>query len=358
MKRIYFTVGPTENFPEIKTYAQMATKDKIFSVSHRSKEFTIIHLQTVNELKKLLGIPKDFYIFFVSSATESMERILQNLVCKKSFHFINGYFAERFYNIGIQLQKKPYSVNAEFGKDFNFNNIRIPNDSELICLTQNETSTGVALEMKDIYNIRKKYPEKMIALDLATSVPYEKIDFTKIDAAFFSVQKGFGMPPGMGVIILRKKCLEKTRFMLENGYNIGTYNNFIACARNSEKYETPVTPNLPAIYILGKICKLLNDRGIDKIREETVKKADMIYRFFDGHKFVRPFVDDKKIRSKTTLVFNSVVEPSAIISRLSGKGFIISSGYGDFKKNQIRIGNFPVHKTEDVEKLLNAFSNL
>lgn len=358
MKRIYFTVGPTENFPEIKTYAQTATKDKIFSVSHRSKEFTIIQLQTVIELKKLLGIPKDYYIFFVSSATEGMERIIQNLVCKRSFHFVNGYFAERFYNIAKQLQKSPYKAKAEFGGGFDIRNIEIPSDNELICLTQNETSTGVALNMKDIYNLKKRYPEMMIALDIATATPYEKIDFSKIDAAFFSVQKGFGMPPGMGVIILKRKCIAKTKKMLEEGYNIGSYNNFISCALNSDKYETPVTPNLPSIFMLGKICKLLNDRGIETIRKETEKKADLIYRFFDKHRFVKPFVQDKNLRSKTTIVLNSSVESELVIKRLSDKGFIISSGYGQFKNSQIRIGNFPVHKTEDVKKLLYTFDNL
>lgn len=358
MKRIYFTVGPTEMFPEIKTYAQMATKDKIFSVSHRSKEFTIIQLQTCNELKKLLSIPKDFHIFFVSSATEAMERVIQNLVCKKSFHFVNGYFADRFFNIAKQLKKNPESINSDYGSGFDFNNVKIPDDAELICLTQNETSTGVAINMKSIYALKKKYPHIPIALDVATGVPYEKIDFSKVDIAFFSIQKGFGMPPGMGVIIIKKECIKKTEMMLEKGYNIGSYHNFLAQAVNAEKYETPVTPNLPAIYMLGKISKLLNERGTDKMRKDTEKKAKMLYNFFEKHRFVRPFVKDIELRSKTTLVFESVIETDAIIKKLSSKGFVLSYGYGNYRNSHIRIGNFPVHKPEEVEKLIHTFSNL
>ncbi|MBI5403660.1 MAG: aminotransferase class V-fold PLP-dependent enzyme [Ignavibacteriae bacterium] len=358
MKRIYFTVGPTELFPEIKSYAMMATKDKIFSVSHRSKEFTIIQLQTCNELKKLLCVPKEFHIFFVSSATEAMERVLQNLVCKKSYHFINGYFADRFFNIAKQLKKNPYSIKSEYGSGFDFNKVKIPEDTELICLTQNETSTGAAIDMKDIYGLKKKYPHIPVALDVATGVPYYKIDFSKIDIAFFSIQKGFGMPPGMGVIIIKKSCLKKTEMMLENGYNIGSYHNFLAHAANAEKYETPVTPNLPAIYMLGKICKLLNERGIDKLRKDTEKKANMLYKFFENHRFVRPFVKEINLRSKTTLVFDSVIDTEKIIKKLSDKGFVLSSGYGNFRNSQFRIGNFPVHKSEEVEKLIHTFGNL
>ena len=358
MKRTYFTVGPTELYPEIKKYALMATKDKIFSVSHRSKEFTVIHLQTCLELKKLLGIPKNYYIFFTGSATESMERIIQNLVCKKSFHFVNGFFAERFYNVATQLKKTPLFVKADYGCGFDFNKIDIPKDSELICLTQNETSTGVAIDMQNIYNIKRKYPEKIIALDIVSSVPYAKIDFSKIDVAFFSIQKGFGMPPGMGVIVIKKECIEKTKMMNDKGYNIGAYFNFIAQAQNAEKHQTVVTPNLAGIYILGKICRLLNERGIDNIREETEFKAELLYRFFDEHRFVKPFVKDTELRSKTTLVFESVIESDAIIKRLNNKGYVISSGYGDYKNKHIRIGNFPMHKLDDVGKLLHTLNNL
>jgi phosphoserine aminotransferase len=358
MNRTYFTVGPTELYPEIKKYALMATKDKIFSVSHRSKEFTIIHLQTCLELKKLLGIPKNYYIFFTGSATESMERIIQNLVCKKSFHFVNGYFADRFYNIACQLKKNPQVIRADYGSGFDFNKISIPKDTELICLTQNETSTGVAIDMKHIYNIKKKHPDKMIALDIVTSVPYTKIDFSKIDVAFFSVQKGFGMPAGMGVIVIKKECIEKTKMMQEKGFNVGAYFNFVAQAQNAEKHQTVATPNIAGIYMLGKICKLLNERGIDKIRKETEIKSALLYRFFDEHRYVRPFVKDKDLRSKTTLVFDSIIDSDAIIKRLSDKGFVISYGYGDYKNKHIRIGNFPMHKINDVEKLLHTLNNL
>lgn len=358
MKRTYFTVGPTEIFPEIKSYAQMATKDKIFSLSHRSKEFTIIQMQTCYELKILLGIPRDYYIFFVSSATEAMERVIQNLVCRKSFHFVNGYFGERFYSIANQLKKNPCSINSDYGSGFDFNNVKIPEDAELICLTQNETSTGVAVKMKDIYSLKKKYPHIPVALDIATSVPYEKIDFSKIEIAFFSVQKGFGMPPGMGVIIIKKSCIKKTEMMIEKGYNVGSYHNFLAQAINAKKFETPVTPNLPSIFMLGKIAKLLNERGVDKLRKETEKKAGMLYNFFDKHRFVRPFVKDINLRSKTTLVFDSVIDTEKIIKKLNDKGFVLSNGYGDFRNSHIRIGNFPVHKVEDVEKLIQVFSNL
>lgn len=358
MNKIYFTVGPTELFPEVKKYLNKALKEKLFSISHRGMEFEKICSETYAGLRNLLGIPDEFHIFFLSSATECMERIIQNLVEKKSFHFINGYFAGRFFNIAKQLKKSPKQIKAKYNDGFNFENVEIPDDTELICFTQNETSTGMAIDMKDIYKIKDRYPEKIVAVDIVTSVPFVNIDFNKIDCAFFSVQKGFGLPPGLGVLIIRKKCIEKTKYLRDKKCNIGSYNNFIILSENAEKNQTSVTPNIPGIYLLGKVCKLLNKMNIEKIREDTILKAELIYGFFETHKYIRPFINIKKNRSYTTLVFEVFVDSKIIIDKMRKKGFIISQGYRDFKNSQIRIGNFPVHKIADVKKMLKAFYDI
>jgi phosphoserine aminotransferase len=358
MNKIYFTVGPTELFSETKKYMLDALREKVFSISHRSEDFVNICIDTKTELKKLLDIPDDFYIFYMGSATECMERVIQNVVEKKSFHFINGYFAERFYNIAIQLKKKSYIKKIKYGEGFNFNKIVIPKETELICFTQNETSTGVAIDMNDIYRVKENNPDKMIAVDVVTSVPYVKIDFSKIDCAFFSVQKGFGLPPGLGVIIIRKSCIEKTRMLKEKNINIGSFHNFINLAANAEKNQTAVTPNISGIYLLGKVCKLMNEKGIENIRNDTDIKASYIYDFFEKHKFVSIFVENKKIRSKTTIVLDVYFDSDLIVDKMKKKGYVISKGYGNYKDKQIRIANFPMHKIDDVKRLLNAFGSI
>jgi phosphoserine aminotransferase len=358
MDKTFFTVGPTELFPEVKKLTAGAFDRKIFSISHRSREFTDINAHTEKELKKLMNIPDDFYIFYVGSATEAMERIIQNLVEKKSSHFVNGYFAERFYNIAKQLKKKPYIKKAKFGEGFDFKKTKIPEDAELLCFTHNETSTGVSLDMKDICKLKGKYPDKIVAVDIVTSAPYIKIDFKKIDCAFFSVQKGFGLPPGLGVIIIRKSCISKTKFLRKKNINIGSYHNFITLAENAGKNQTGVTPNIPGIYLLGRICELMNKKGIEKIRKETDEKAKFVYEYFSRHKVVNPFVKDVKLRSNTTLVFNVYRNADVIVNKMNKKGFVISRGYRDFRDSQIRIANFPMHKMADVKKLLQAFKSL
>jgi len=355
MNKKYFTVGPTELSEGIAYNYANAVENNIFSFSHRSKEFEEIYADTVKSLKSLLNIPDDFYVFFLSSATECMERVVQNLVEKESFHFINGYFAERFLKISKQLGKNTAFIKSEYGTDFNWNDVSISDSTEMICVTHNETSTGTVLDAKKIYELKNKYPEKIMAVDIVTSVPYYQFDFNFIDAAFFSVQKGFGLPPGLGVMVCRKSLINKAKGLSDKGIVIGTYNNFLNLAANADKNQTTITPNIPAIYLLGKSCEAILNKGVDTMRNETEKKANLLYNFFDKHPNIKPFVEEKDLRSLTTIVLKTELDTNKIHTKLEYNDFVVSSGYGDFKENHIRIGNFPMHKFEDVSNLIYLF---
>lgn len=348
----YFTCGPTELYPVVKDFMLEAIDKKLPSISHRSKDFEIIFRYTVDELRKLLGIPDDFMIFFSSAGTECMERIIENLVEDCSFHFVNGSFSERFYRTATELKKNPVLHKVEFGEGFNFDQIEIPERVELICITQNETSSGVAVPMKKISELKAKHPGKLIAIDVVTSAPYQKIDFSKVDIAFFSVQKGFGLPPGLGVTIIRESCIEKAISLKELNYNIGTYNNFIDAASYFKKNQTTVTPNTLGIYLLGKVANHLNTIGIDKVRFETEEKARMLYDYFYTRKDMQLFVKNPFDRSKTIIVIDCFDKQSSVKKYLADNGFIVSSGYGKFVSNQIRIANFPMHSIEDVSNII------
>ncbi|MBI4440408.1 aminotransferase class V-fold PLP-dependent enzyme [Candidatus Woesearchaeota archaeon] len=351
MKKIFFTPGPTQLYDFVPKYIEEGLSKYIFSISHRGKDFEEIFRNAVSSIRKLLNVPDNFHVFFLGSATEAMERIVENCAEKHSFHFVNGAFSERFFQTAAELKKEPEKIVAEVGKGFDFPNIRIPTNTELICLTQNETSTGVAVGLNEIYDIKRKNPDKLVAVDIVSSSPYVDIDYSLVDCAFFSVQKGFGMPAGLGVIIANEKCIEKSKKLMGKGCNIGSYHSFVSLLKYAEKNQTPETPNVMGIYLLGRVCDKLREIGIEKIREETEKKAEMIYDFFDNHPKYKPFVEDKSLRSKTVIAI-SVPNSGEIIKRLSEHGFIVGSGYREFREKQIRIANFPAHKIEDINGLL------
>src|SRR3989344_8792806 len=105
-KKIYFTVGPSQVYPTLYKHISKAMKEDIPSLSHRGSEFRKLYQEVEEKLKKLLGIPGDFEIYFVSSALEGFERSLEGTVEKGSFHIITGSFGKAWYKYAKDLGKK------------------------------------------------------------------------------------------------------------------------------------------------------------------------------------------------------------------------------------------------------------
>lgn len=334
-----------------------AFREGIPSLSHRSKKFESIYKDTVEGLRELLKLPAEYELFFTGSATEIWERSIQNLVEQNSFHLVNGSFSKRFYEIALQLQKKSIKMEAEAGKGFP-NSFSIPAETELIAVTHNETSTGVSLPIDHINNLRSLHPESLIVVDAVSSLPYPDFDYSKLDSVFFSVQKGFGLPSGLGVWMVNEKCIAKAEKLLTKGLSIGSYHNIPSLLSHAKKYQTPETPNVLAIYLLSKVVADMVRKGITTIRHEADYKATLLYQTLNNHARLKPFVADKDFQSKTVIVADTGNETETITSFLLERGMQPGDGYGASKKSQLRFANFPTHSKEHFELLADSLNLL
>jgi phosphoserine aminotransferase len=352
MSALYFTPGPSALYPTYAKHLQAAMDQQLGSVNHRSATFRKIYQFTDEQLRILMDIPKGHGIYFASSATEIWERMILNLVETHSFHFVNGSFSARFYDFSKALQKSPLACVVDNGKGFERHQLTLPHPVSLLCTTQNETSTGVQFPEIDLYYLKDRYPDTLLCCDLVSVAPYAKLDYQKVDSSFFSVQKCFGMPPGLGVWIANEACLNQSARLQKMGINIGAHHTLVSYAENAARFETPSTPNVMAIYILGKIAEDMNQKGIENIRQELDEKAQLVYDFAVHSDKYQAFVTEKNHQSKTVIVLETEGPSAKIIEDLQQKNIMIGSGYGPCKEQQIRIANFPATTPEDMKTLL------
>jgi phosphoserine aminotransferase len=353
--KINFTPGPSQLYFTVEDHVRTAFRDGIPTLSHRSKAFESIFKDAVDGLRELLNVPQDYHIFFTGSATEIWERTIQNLVDEKSFHFVNGAFSKRFFEIASQLGKKPEKVEVADGQGFD-QVISIPHDIELIAITQNETSTGVSFPLDSIYNLKIQNPHAILAVDAVSSLPFPEFDYSKLDSVFFSVQKGFGLPAGLGVWMTNDRCISRAEVLQSNGIGIGMYHSLPTLKSFAAKNQTPETPNVLAIYLLGMVIKDMIRRGIQNIRRETDYKAALLYHFLEKHTDLTAFVQEKSFRSRTVIVANTGEHTAALSQKLIEKGMQPGDGYGVAKKSQLRFANFPTHSKEQFELLVDTLA--
>ena len=351
MKNVFFTPGPSELYFTVEDHIKRALAEQVPSLSHRGQQFEAIYREVATNLRALLSIPDSFYVLFTGSATEIWERLIENCVAEQSYHYVNGAFSRRFYEIAELLHRNVTLQEAADGSCALPLPDKIPDSVELIAFTQNETSTGAAQPLEDIYTIRRAHPDTLIAVDAVSTLPYPDIDYTQIDSVFFSVQKGFGLPAGLGVWIVNDRCVEKAQQLMQQGRNIGTYHSLPSLVEKAQKHQTPETPNVLAIYLLAKVTGDMLMKGIDQIRRETDYKASLLYHTLEEHPLFVPFVQEKHYRSKTVIVAETAQSSSDIISALKQWHVIVGSGYGSYKQKHVRIANFPTHSKEQVEAL-------
>ena len=351
MKQLFFTPGPAELYFTVETHLKNAFNEHVPSISHRSKIFEGIYKEAVQNLRDLLNLPDNYHVFFTGSATEIWERILENCVEDQSFHYVNGSFSKRFYEIALELKKNATQQKAEDGSCAIIDNNLIPDSTELIAFTQNETSTGAAQPLSDIYTVREAHPDKLIAVDAVSSLPYIDIDYDKVDTVFFSVQKGFGLPAGLGVWLVNDRCIAKAEQLAAKGRNIGSYHSLPSLLSKGEKNQTPETPNVLGIYLLAKVAGDMLKKGIERIRQETDYKAAVLYNLIERHPRFSPFVKEAGYRSRTVIVVETKNPSSETIHKLLERNLVVGGGYGVYKNEHLRIANFPTHSREKVEML-------
>jgi len=346
---INFTPGPSQLYFTAEDHVRTAFREGIPSLSHRTKKFEGIYQSAVEGLRALLNIPAGYHVYFTGSATEIWERIIQNLVEEKSYHLVNGAFSKRFFEVSQQLNRKPAKLEAAQGQGFD-PNFRAPADTELIALTHNETSTGVMLPQDFFSTVRANHPHALLAVDAVSSLPYPTFDFSLLDTVFFSVQKGFGLPAGLGVWMVNDKCVARAEQLLAKGVSIGSYHTIPSLHSHALKNQTPETPNVLGIYLLGKVVEDMNRKGIQAIRKETEYKAAVLYQALENAA-VGALVKDKAFQSKTVIVADTGEHTERITKLLLEKGMQPGDGYGAAKKTQLRFANFPTHAKETFECL-------
>ncbi|NJM94204.1 MAG: alanine--glyoxylate aminotransferase family protein [Cytophagales bacterium] len=352
-----FVPGPSSVFHTVEDHIRSAFRKDVPSISHRSSQFKSIFEECVSNLRLLLGLPDHYHVLFTGSATEIWERIIQNCIESRSAHVVNGSFSHRFFEITQEYHRQPRALRAAEGtlpelegEDFSAD--------ELLAVIHNETSTGVSQPLEEIYALRRRFPQLLIAVDAVSSLPYVQIDYHQVDTVYFSVQKGFGLPAGLGVWLVNERCHEKAKSLVSKGLSIGSYHSLPSLIGQAEKNQTPETPNVLGIYLLAKVAQDMLDRGVETLRKETEFKAGMLYYTAQNHPKLRPFVQTEKWRSKTVIVAEVEDGSTPVIDALKAKGLTVGAGYGSFKSSQIRIANFPAHSKEQMQLLIDALNEL
>jgi phosphoserine aminotransferase len=343
-----FNPGPSQVSEAVKADLITAGEQNIVGISHRSDACRRILESAASGLRRFFKVPDDYHIIFTGSATEAMELTVRNLVQEQSFHFTNGHFSELFAKVSGAYGKQASVYKAEWGQLNDFAKTTIPKDAEIITLTYNETSTGVSCSNKDVRNLYKRAGDAILVVDITSAAGCVPLEIDQADVWLFSVQKGMGLPSGLGIIFLSPRALERSKRLKHAGLF-----NFQRMAEQSVKHETIQTPNVLGIYLLGKQLDRWNAVGSETIFHATKAKAELLGEFIGHHKELDYFVKDPKARSQTVMCIEAAPQTIQKMHQAAkAADLVLGSGYGKLKDFTCRIATFPALTLEDNEQLI------
>lgn len=349
---ITFAPGPSKVYDALPLYMQDAYNQGILSANHRSGVFMHLYQETEQLMREKLHMPDDYKLLFTSSATENWEIISQSIVEKASFHIYSGSFGKKWLEYAKHIIQGTTSLKLEANQAVDVAGLEIGEDFDLIAITQNETANASQVPMAIIEAIGEKFPEKMIAVDTTSSMGGIELDFSLADIWYASVQKCFGLPAGLGILIISPKAIEKAQRKGEKG----RYNSLNFMLENAAGYQTHYTPNVFGIYLLNRVLKDLEEiQHIDsRLRARMSKLENTIAQ---SEKF-RMLVDNAETRSTTVMaVAGSEDLISAVKKAAEKEGMQLGSGYGPHKPTSFRIANFPAITDAEFERLIEFLKN-
>ena len=328
---ITFYPGPSKVYPQVAEYAADAVLEGVVSLNHRSAGFMAIVQETIRLLHEKLDIPADYHIAFVSSATECWEIVAQSLTAEASLHPYNGAFGKKWAEYAYKI-KPPTSLSQ----------------ADVLCLVQNETSNGTQVPMETLSQFRRDF-SALIAVDAVSSMAGISFNWSLADVWFASVQKCFGLPAGLAVLVYSPAALKRAEEIGENAH----YNSLRFIHENFAKFQTPYTPNGLGIYLLMRVLQRVPP--IADVSIQTKTRSANWYAFFDQEidkSLFRLLINDSAIRSDTVVAIEGDEEAVKAVKRAAQQADItLGNGYGDWKNTTFRIANFPAITDEEIETL-------
>ena len=344
---ITFAPGPSKVYDAVPQYLQDAYTQGILSANHRSAVFMNLYRDTEQLFREKLQVPADFTLLFTSSATESWEIISQSLVEQSSYHLYSGSFGKKWLEYAQYILPATQGQKLGANESIPVDQLQLGPDVDLIAVTQNETANASQVPMTVLKALAARYPEKMIAVDTTSSMGGIALDFSLADVWYASVQKCFGLPAGLGILLLSGKAKEKVARKGEKG----RYNSLSFMLENAASYQTHYTPNVLGIYLLFRVLQDMDPIAqVDtrlRLRMETLEQTISQSAAF------QLLVDNPATRSTTVAAISGEEQAIVAIKKAAEKeGMQLGGGYGPLKASSFRIANFPAITDAEFMRLV------
>jgi aspartate aminotransferase-like enzyme len=202
----------------------------------------------------------------------------------------------------------------------------------------------------------RQFPGVISIIDVVSSfsaMPIPK-DTLGIDIMITGSQKALALPPGLSLVSVSKRALDRATAVTERGY----YFDLIEFQKNHENGMTPSTPIIPLIYALKSKLDEIKAEGLS-VRYARHARLNKMVRDWGVAKGFKLFPREGYGSVTLNCFANNLnYDLSALNKTLKNKHqLVIDGGYGKLKGTTFRISNMGDETDATISVLLKALDS-
>jgi alanine-glyoxylate transaminase/serine-glyoxylate transaminase/serine-pyruvate transaminase len=336
-EKLLLIPGPTPVHPRILNALSQPT------VSHVSPVFVEEFKESLLNLKKIVFCERGEPFIVSGAGTLAMEMALLNTIAQgeKALVLSQGYFGMRMAQILKSFGIEYDVLQGERGKAVEPEKMRdqmTKGEYAAVVATHVDTATGVCAPVRDYAGINKDQGSFFI-LDgvCATGGIEERMDGWGIDVILTAAQKCFGVPPGLAVLVVSDRALEKRRSMPNIPAYYSDLLNWLPVMKNPSTYFS--TPSVNEIRAFNEGTRVILEEGL----ENRFKRHSRIAKIFKEGLLEMgfSFVPEDRYLAPTLSValYPKGVEDKVFRQNLFENGVVVAGGLGDMAGRVFRIGH-------------------
>lgn len=348
-----FTVGPVQSSERVR---EIGAQDVPY---FRTPEFSEIMFENERLIKKFAKAEDSARVVFITgSGTASMEAAVMNCLSSRDKVLVvdGGGFGHRFVQL-CEIHDIPHTViHMEHGRDITEEILSEYDGKGYTGFLVNihETSTGVHYNAELISDFCKRNG-CFLLVDAISSFLADEFDMAGLgaDVMITGSQKALACPPGVSVIVLSERALER----VENNSVKSMYFDLKDALKNGERGQTPFTPAVGTLLQINARLKEIDENG--GAAEERKKIVALAEFFREGIKDLPLDICSESLSNAVTPLATRNCSAYDIFTVLKDEYEIwICPNGGEIKDKIFRVGHIGCLEIGDYERLLDALHDL
>jgi len=345
-----FGCGPSKIRPEALASLTAPGSNYILGTSHRQKPVKNVVKSVREGLNSLFSLPQGYEVILGNGGSTAFWDIATfGLIEDRSQHLVFGEFSSKFASAAKEAPflGEPTVIKSEPGT----HPAAVAEAGiDVYALTHNETSTGVAMQIKRPVGT----DGALVLVDATSAAGGLDVDAKEFDTYYFAPQKSFASDGGLWLALMSPAAIARAEKIKASDRWIPAFFDLGIAIENSRLDQTYNTPALITLMLLDEQIKWMNSNGGLKFAAgRSADSASRLYGWAEKTSYTTPFVTDPAQRSKVvaTINFDDAIDATKVAASLRANGIVDTEPYRKLGKNQLRIGMFPAVDPSDIDAL-------